>query len=233
MCSHAGVVDALELAGRHGVGRCRRALRRSSGARPARARNALSVAVARFNGQASRSCRAHVIAGSAQWGTHNWEHTMGGPTTGGPTTGAGGKCRSQSRLSRSRLDPAWSLQECRWAPYVRGHDPGQGQLPCESYRPPGQLLETHPAALLADTYVLFAKNQSTWRRERAPAARTAARPRQVEPSRGQVRQSFALVQVCGSLCPAYRNALRPAPIWGGPARRRAVDQSWPAPASSR
>jgi hypothetical protein len=79
--------------------------------------------------------------------------------------GAGAGGRSQSRLSRSRLDPAWSLQECRWAPCVRGHDPGQGQLPCESYRPPGQLLETHPAALLAHTYVLFAKNQSTSGRE--------------------------------------------------------------------
>src|SRR5215470_1930607 len=78
--------------------------------------------------------------------------------------GPGARVKSQSRLSRSRLDPAWSLQECRWAPCVRGHDPGQGQLPCESYRPPGQLLETHPAALLADTYALFAKNQSTLRR---------------------------------------------------------------------
>ena len=75
--------------------------------------------------------------------------------------------QSQSRLSRSRLDPAWSLQECRWAPCVRSHDSGQGQLPCESYRPPGQLLETHPAALLADTYALFRKNQST--SERPPA----------------------------------------------------------------
>lgn len=87
---------------------------------------------------------------------------------------AGTRRRSQSRLSRSRLDPAWSLQECRWAPYVRGHDPGQGQLPCESYRPPGQLLETHPAALRGDTYVLFAKNQST---SRAPGDKDPKRQR--------------------------------------------------------
>ena len=35
---------------------------------------------------------------------------------------------------RSRVVPT----RCRWAPCVRGHGPGQGQLPCGSYRPPGR-----------------------------------------------------------------------------------------------
>ena len=35
---------------------------------------------------------------------------------------------------RSRVVPT----RCRWAPCIRGHGLGQGQLPCESYRPPGQ-----------------------------------------------------------------------------------------------
>src|SRR5581483_1149410 len=35
---------------------------------------------------------------------------------------------------RSRVVPT----RCRWAPFVRDHGLGQGQLPCESYRPPGR-----------------------------------------------------------------------------------------------
>ncbi len=37
---------------------------------------------------------------------------------------------------------------CRWAPCDRNHGSGQGQLPRESYRPPGQWLPTRTAALL-------------------------------------------------------------------------------------
>src|SRR5262249_7868879 len=122
--------------------------------------------------------------------------------------GPGARRKSQSRLSRSRLDPAWSLQECRWAPYVRGHDPGQGQLPCESYRPPGQLLETHPAALLADTYVLLAKNQSTLRRGgKGPTRR---------PAKSQVRQ-VGLVRWARRRSPALAPVLRQLPSPAQPA----------------
>jgi len=33
---------------------------------------------------------------------------------------------------------------CRWAPCVRAHEPGQGQLPCEEYRPPGRICPDAP-----------------------------------------------------------------------------------------
>ena len=125
--------------------------------------------------------------------------------------GPGARLKSQSRLSRSRLDPAWSLQECRWAPYVRGHDPGQGQLPCESYRPPGQLLETHPAALLADTYVLLAKNQSTLRRG-------GPRVQHGGPPRAKCAKS--------GLCDGLGGDHLPWPRFSGSSRRRRNQQVW-------
>jgi homoserine acetyltransferase len=41
------------------------------------------------------------------------------------------------------------IPECRWAPYVRGHDPGQGQLPCESYRQSRRVTPTRRLPIFA------------------------------------------------------------------------------------
>ena len=41
---------------------------------------------------------------------------------------------------RSRVVPT----RCRWAPCIRGHGLGQGQLPCGSYRPPGRIARDAP-----------------------------------------------------------------------------------------
>ena len=49
----------------------------------------------------------------------------------------------QSRMSRASVRSRWPYK-CRWAPFIRGHDPGQGQLPCGSYRPPGHCSRRTP-----------------------------------------------------------------------------------------
>ena len=53
----------------------------------------------------------------------------------------------QSRMGRAGDQSRVVPTRCRWAPCVRGHGPGQGQLPCGFYRPPGCMPATHPAAL--------------------------------------------------------------------------------------
>ena len=56
------------------------------------------------------------------------------------------KERKMPRWPSKRMIPRGPY-ESRWAPCVRGHGPGQGQLPCGSYRPRGTyVLLTHPAA---------------------------------------------------------------------------------------
>src|SRR5215475_16140712 len=54
---------------------------------------------------------------------------------------------------RESAEPRWPSEhrsrvpyESRWAPYVRTHEPGQGQLPEGSIRPRGLCLLTRPAA---------------------------------------------------------------------------------------
>ena len=57
--------------------------------------------------------------------------------------------RNKRKMAAKAVEASIPLgpYECRWAPCVRDHGPGQGQLPCGSYRPRGYVLVTHPAAL--------------------------------------------------------------------------------------
>ena len=50
----------------------------------------------------------------------------------------------QSRNGRTVSIPRGPYKNVRWAPYVRSHGSGQGQLPCEIYRPPGRFWRRTP-----------------------------------------------------------------------------------------
>ncbi len=54
---------------------------------------------------------------------------------------AEGRCRAAWAVGA--CEPAWPYK-CRWAPFVRDHGPGQGQLPCGSYRPLGRIAPDAP-----------------------------------------------------------------------------------------
>ena len=59
----------------------------------------------------------------------------------GPVENERVRSRDGRRSVRSRVP-----YESRWAPCVRTHEPGQGQLPVEIDKAPGIMLLTHPAA---------------------------------------------------------------------------------------